>query len=84
MNAEPSHELLSVISEILTVVPSLRLGQLLGILTDRTDHPYTSNPIVDIEDEELLPAAYEFLLAMRVRQAGTETVRVEAVLAQAG
>jgi hypothetical protein len=62
---ENRREQLSLVTDILEVAPSLRLGQLLGILTDRTDHPYTTNPVADVEDHELLPAARELLKDLR-------------------
>ena len=83
MKTNSTNDLLSVISEILSHAPSLRLGQLLGILTDQTEHPYKSNPIIDIEDYELLPAANEFLQAMRRRQTDLEHENSQPVLARA-
>ena len=84
MKAEMKNELLTVISEILMLAPSLRLGQLLGILTDQTDHPYSTNPIVDIEDDELLPAANEFLEVLRRRQKEIQREHNPLVMARAG
>jgi hypothetical protein len=67
MNIEARNELMAVLTEISRIAPYIRLGQLLGILTDRTEHPYTVSPVMDIEDEELLPAAKEFLELVRRR-----------------
>ncbi len=61
MNVEARRELMAVLDQISELVPYIRLGQLLGILVDQSDHPYTASPICDIEDAELLPAAREFL-----------------------
>ena len=65
MNADARNELMAVLTEIGRVAPYLRLGQLLCILADRAEHPYTAYPVADIEDAELLPAAREFLSLMR-------------------
>jgi hypothetical protein len=65
MNIEARNELMAVLTEISRIAPHIRLGQLLGILTDMTEHPYTVSPICDIEDVELLPAARTFLEDMR-------------------
>lgn len=84
MKTESKNELLSAISEILDLAPSLRLGQLIGILTDQTDHPYSLNSIVDIDDDELLPAANEFLEVLRRRQTEIEREHNPLVMARAG
>ena len=63
-------------------LPRLRLGQLLGILTDRTDHPYTTNPVADVGDHELLSAARELLNDFRRRE--TEQNEREVEYARAG
>lgn len=65
MNIEARNELMVVLTEIGRIAPYIRLGQLIGILTDMTEHPYTVSPICDIEDEELLPAAKTFLEDLR-------------------
>ena len=65
MNIEARNELMAVLTEISRIAPYIRIGQLIGILTDMTEHPYTVSPICDIEDEELLPAAKTFLEDMR-------------------
>lgn len=68
MKNEATRELLGTLSEILTYAPDLRLGQLLGILADRADVPYTApNLIVEVEDAELLQPAKDFLEVMRKR-----------------
>ena len=84
MKTESKNELLTAISEILDLAPSLRLGQLLGILTDQTDHPYSTNPIVEIEDDELLPAANDFLEVLRRRQKEIQREHNPIVMARAG
>jgi hypothetical protein len=61
MNIKARKELMTVLDQISELAPYIRLGQLVGILVDQTDHPYTASPICDIEDAELLPAAREFL-----------------------
>jgi hypothetical protein len=67
MNIEARTELMAVLTEISRMAPYYRLGQLIGLLTDMTDHPYTVSPVMDIEDEELLPAAKDFLEDLRQR-----------------
>ncbi len=67
--------------EILTNAPQLRFGQLLGMLTDQTDHPYTVNPVMDIEDAELLPAAYELRDAFHHRRQTTHNEDAKVPLA---
>ena len=57
MNIEARRELMAVICEISELVPYYRLGQLVGLLTDHTEHPYESSAICEIEDDEILPAA---------------------------
>ena len=68
MKSESTQELIDTLSEILTLAPDFRLGQLIGYLADRVDLPYSTNVVAEIEDEELLPAAKEFLEIMRKRQ----------------
>lgn len=65
MNIPARTELMAVLTEISRVAPYYRLGQVIALLTDRADHPYTASPIADIEDEELLPVAKEFLETLR-------------------
>lgn len=67
MNIQARNELMETLAEISRIAPFYRLGQLVGILVDMTDHEYTASPISDIEDEELLPAAKEFLESLRRR-----------------
>ena len=80
MNIAARNELMAVLSEIGTIAPYFRLGQLIALLTDRADHPYTLHPIADIEDEELLPAAKEFLEIMRRLPAESHEVQIRAHL----
>jgi hypothetical protein len=79
MKSAATQELLETLGAILNFAPDFRLGQLIGVLTDRVDHPYTLNPMVDIEDEELLPAAKDFLEVMRKRH--EEIVREQRAVA---
>ena len=61
-------ELLGLITRIGELAPDFRLGQLIALLTDRTETPYTASPIADIEDVELLAAAREFEGVLEARQ----------------
>jgi len=70
-------ELLHVITRIGTLAPDLRLGQLVALLADRADTPYTANPVSDIEDDELLPAAREFLELLIERSQNLEPQRLD-------
>jgi hypothetical protein len=80
MNIEARTELMSVLTEISRIAPYYRLGQLIAVLTDRADHPYTTSPIADIEDEELLPAAKEFLEVIRRMPPESHAVQIRAHL----
>ena len=64
MNIQARTELMAVLCEISKLVPFYRLGQLLLVLAEQAEVPY-QNVIADIEDEELLPVAREFLEAMK-------------------
>jgi hypothetical protein len=64
MNIAARNELMQVLTELSRLQPYIRLGQLVAILTDKADVPYR-NPIPDIEDEELLPAAKNYLATLR-------------------
>ena len=69
MNVEARNELMEVLTEISRISPEIRLGQLVCWLTDLTDTKYTTSPVSDIEDEELLPAAKRHLALLRTRVA---------------
>ena len=60
-------ELLDHLARIGELAPNLRLGQLIALLTDRADTPYTASPVADIEDEEILEPAREFLATLLER-----------------
>ena len=80
MNIEARNELMAVLTEISRIAPYVRLGQLLGILTDRVEHPYTVSPVMDIEDEELLPAAKEYLDILRQMPPESHEVQIRSHL----
>jgi hypothetical protein len=61
-------ELMALLTRIGELAPDFRLGQLIALLTDRADTPYTAHPIADIEDEELIGAAKEFLATLESRR----------------
>ena len=63
------NELLSLIARIGELAPDFRLGQLIALLTDRSDTAFTVSPIADIEDEELVGAAKAFLETLEARHA---------------
>jgi hypothetical protein len=68
----PTHErLLATLVEISRLFPEWRIGQMICNLTNRAKMPTTqakaAEAIWDIEDEELLASAHEFL-ANRRRQ----------------
>jgi hypothetical protein len=81
MNIAARTELMAVLTEISRIAPYIRLGQLVAILTDRTDHPYTASPIADIEDNELLPAARELLEVFRNMPPESHAAQMQAHLA---
>ena len=64
MNHSHRNELIEVFSEICRIVPYMRFGQLLALLSERADLPY-SNPTIEADDEELLPVAREYLESLK-------------------
>jgi hypothetical protein len=64
MNIEARTELMAVLTEISRIAPYYRLGQLVSLLSEMADTPYRY-VVPEIEDEELLPVAREFLETMR-------------------
>lgn len=66
MNIPARVELMEVLTEIGQLVPYYRLGQLICIIAERAEVEYV-DLVANIEDEELLPAAKEFLESMRRR-----------------
>jgi hypothetical protein len=66
---------MTVLTELSHLMPYMRLGQLIAYLTDRAEVPY-SNTVPEIEDEDLLPVAKEFLEAMRkIPESHAEQIR---------
>lgn len=64
MNHEVRSELISTLTEISRVAPYYRYGQLLALVADRAEQPY-ANPVCEADDEELLPAARDFLDSLK-------------------
>ena len=63
-------ELLQTLSELHDVAPDYRLGQLICNLAMHVDEPDTV-AVWDVEDEDLLSAAREFLKTLRERSSSS-------------
>lgn len=77
MNTNKRSELLSVVSEIILLVPYLRFGQILALIADRAELPY-ANAWVEAEDQELLPAAREYLDELKALPEGYLAMQIQA------
>jgi hypothetical protein len=64
MNIAARAELMKVLTEISELTPFIRLGQLLTNLSEDVDAPWAGN-VREVEDEELLPVAREYLQTLR-------------------
>lgn len=59
-------QLIELVAEISELLPEVRLGQLICNLTTMANGQY-GDSIWDVEDEELLAAAKEHVVALRAR-----------------
>ena len=64
MNIAARTELMAVLTELSTLMPYMRLGQLISYLAERAETPWTF-VVPEIEDEELLTVTKELLEDMK-------------------